>query len=141
MVNLQDQLRDTSYCIVDSKVPYHSHLVSLWKKKLLITSKETINWVCVFILCSRLILRVWLLNVFIYLLRTVIKTEGNNPHNSCSQFNGKSIICKDTIYSIIEVLIKTGDIFRNLTYEWAMKSWNLFESLNSNIRTMVGHFL
>ena len=29
MVNLQDQLRDTSYCIVDSKVPYHSHLVSL----------------------------------------------------------------------------------------------------------------
>ena len=103
MVNLQDQLRDTSYCIVDSKVPYHSHLVSLWKKKLLITSKETINWVCVFILCSRLILRVWLLNVFIYLLRTVIKTEGNNPHNSCSQFHGKSIICKDTIYSIPNV--------------------------------------
>ena len=140
MINLQDQLRDTSYCIMDSKVPYHSHLVALWKK-LLITSKETNNWVCVFILCNRLILRVWFLNVFIYLLRTVIKTEGNNPHNSCGQFNGKFIICKDTIYSIIEVLIKTGDIFRNLTYEWAMKSWNLFESLNSNIRTMVGHFL
>ena len=32
MVNLQDQLRDASYCIMDSKVPYHSHLVSLWKK-------------------------------------------------------------------------------------------------------------
>ena len=42
MVNLQDQLRDTSYCIMDSKVPYHSHLVALWKK-LLITSKETNN--------------------------------------------------------------------------------------------------
>ena len=102
MVNLQDQLRDISYCIVDSKVPYHSHLVSLWKKSYWSQVKKQLIE-CVFILCSRLILRVWLLNVFIYLLRTVIKTEGNNPHNSCSQFHGKSIICKDTIYSIPNV--------------------------------------
>ena len=140
MVNLQDQLTDTSYCIVDSEVPYHSQLVSRWEKNYWSQVKKQIIE-CVFILCSRLILRVWSLNVFIYLLRTVIKTEGNNPHNSCSQFHGKSIICKNTIYSITEVLIKTVNIFRNLTYEWAMKSWNLFESLNSNIRTMVSHIL
>ena len=89
------------------------------KKNPLIINKETINWVCICILFKKLMLRVWFPDLFIYLLRKVIKTQGNNPHNPCCQFHGKPIVCKDNNYSIIDVIIKTGDIFRNLT----MKSW------------------
>ena len=86
----------------------------IWGRHGELVAKAIINWVCICILFKKLILRVWFPDLFIYLLRKVIKTRGNNPHNPCCQFHGKPIVCKDN-YSIIEVIIKTGDIFRNLT--------------------------
>ena len=48
-VHLYDQSTDTSYSIMDSKVPYHSHL--------LIINKETTEYVSVFFLKLRQRLR------------------------------------------------------------------------------------
>ena len=130
-MHLQDQLGDTSYCILDSKVPlslsswYHS------EKKNLIINKETSSWVGICIHPNKLRVGVWFLNLSIYLLRRVISTQGNNSHNPCCQFHGKPIIWKYTNYSIIGVLTRlvTSSEIWQMTEQW--NHWTYLKPLTA----------